>query len=114
MKNEGRFRNEAALGICVVQWLGIDFLCVAERQPDDHFPPSTIDGYVDDITGLVLFHDGSDVGGVDDLFVVDADDKIAADQNRHVAEVGLFAAAAYSGTIGRASGNDFLHEHTGC
>jgi len=73
---------------------------------------AAIEGDADGVAGLMFFHDGVDILGIDDPLPVDGHDEVAAQQDGSIAHIGLLRAAAQAGLLGRSAGNNLLNQNS--
>src|ERR1700735_2461317 len=79
---------------------------LAQGKFDRHFPRSAEEGHSHGIAGLMAIHHLGNILGAGHLVAVDADNQIATQIDRRVAQVGFLVTALQSRSLCRASRDD--------
>src|SRR5260370_12483774 len=88
-------------------------LCVPLTQSyiSFHLAFTAVEGYVYVIGGAVAVHDVRHILLVLNIFAVNGNNKISTQHDLHVAQVGALGAAAQSGTVSGAAGDNLQNQH---
>src|SRR6202034_4244933 len=78
---------------------------LAQGKFDRHFPRSAEEGHSHGVAGLMAIHDLGNILWAGHLVAVDANNQIATQIDRRVAQVGFLITALQTGALCRATGD---------